>query len=50
MNYDRRAQRDPRSLVNFQCRERNGAFGLAARVGESRQREIQLEGREPFSP
>jgi hypothetical protein len=23
-----------RSLVNFQSRERNGAFGLAARVGE----------------
>jgi len=27
-------KRTPLSLVNFQSRERNGAFGLAARVGE----------------
>jgi hypothetical protein len=27
-------KRIPGSLVNFQSRERNGAFGLAARVGE----------------
>ena len=29
-----RVVRIPGSLVNFQSRERNGAFGLAARVGE----------------
>ena len=29
-----RVIRIPRSLVNFQSRERNGAFGVAARVGE----------------
>jgi len=35
MKHDRRASSGiPGSLVNFQIRERNGAFGPAARVGE----------------
>jgi hypothetical protein len=33
MRHDKRTS-CPGSLVNFQNRERNGAFGLAARVGE----------------
>jgi len=35
MKHDRRASSGfPGSLVNFKSRERNGAFGLAARVGK----------------